>query len=123
MSLRPGIGATAMEDVARAYVHGHVEVAKDVVGALQHGKRLLPLGRYLRCRLRKELGRPLNGSMEDALAALQPLRELAEAYSDPQIFVKGTFNSKVFKDLIIENTEGEYRKLQAREALFKRRKQ
>lgn len=60
MSLRPGIGAWSMVDVARALGSDagldSVVSQGDVPYVLRHGKKLLPLGRYLRRRLRGELG-------------------------------------------------------------------
>ena len=58
MSLRPGIGAWAMEDVALTIMQ-HPRLAKqaDVPTALVHGKRPMPQGRYLRRQLRQALGR------------------------------------------------------------------
>lgn len=60
MSLRPGIGAGAMEDVARslscdAGLDSIIERG-DIPSALKHGKRLLPIGRYLKRELRKQMG-------------------------------------------------------------------
>lgn len=53
MSLRPGIGADAMHDAASTLLEFNlVEAQGDVPSALRHGKRILPLGRYLRRRLR-----------------------------------------------------------------------
>jgi len=58
--LRPGIGASAMEDVARSLSDAPgakaVSSLGDVPVVLQHGRRKLPLGRYLRRRLRHEMG-------------------------------------------------------------------
>lgn len=60
MSLKPGIGATAMEDVATTLQDrvGAAAVSSlgDVPIVLQHGRTKLPLGRYLRRRLRREMG-------------------------------------------------------------------
>lgn len=57
MSLRPGIGAYAMPDIASSVLSepGQGEVARtgDVPSVLRHGNRLHPLGRYLRDQLRK----------------------------------------------------------------------
>lgn len=53
MSLRPGIGADAMHDVASTVLEFNlVETQGDVPSALRHGKRIMPLGRYLRRHLR-----------------------------------------------------------------------
>jgi len=60
MSLRPGIGATAVPDIAETLsdVHGArlVSALGDVPTSLRHGRRSLPLGRYLRSKLREEMG-------------------------------------------------------------------
>lgn len=53
MSLRPGIGASAMIDVADAVMSSTaMSIQSDVPGVLRHGPRLMPLGRYLKKKLR-----------------------------------------------------------------------
>lgn len=56
MSLKPGIGALAIPDVAAALQNknGWDEISRlsDVPSALRHGQRVMPLGRYMRIRLR-----------------------------------------------------------------------
>lgn len=53
MSLKPGIGADAMHDVASTVLEFNlVEREGDVPSSLRHGKRIMPLGRYLRRQLR-----------------------------------------------------------------------
>lgn len=54
MSLKPGIGANALPLVSKA-LSAH-DITGDVPTVLRHGKRLLPLGRYLRSKLRDLLG-------------------------------------------------------------------
>lgn len=60
MSRRPGIGAGAVPVVAEALNDTHgarsIAVAGDVPQALSHGRVSLPLGRYLRRKLREEMG-------------------------------------------------------------------
>lgn len=60
MSLRPGIGATAVPDIARSCssdgVLDKIVADGDVPSSLQCGRSGMPLGRYLRRVLRKELG-------------------------------------------------------------------
>lgn len=72
MSLRPGIGALAMPDVANAclttYGSTLISENRDVPSALQHGKKLWPLGRYLRRRLRYEMGFSSMDTPKEALA-------------------------------------------------------
>lgn len=59
MSLKPGIGAGAVEDLARVHHSrgGSLVVARtgDVSGSYRQGGALWPLGRYLRSRLRQEV--------------------------------------------------------------------
>lgn len=59
MSLRPGIGAGAISKVAQALQSkaGWDEIGRtgDVPALLRHGAKTLPLGRYLRRKLREEM--------------------------------------------------------------------
>lgn len=85
MSLRPGIGALSMRDVARVLSCDvgldSVSAVGDVPSVLKHGKRLLPLGRYLRRRLRGELGFASKDTPPEAarLFVLRQESEKAEA--------------------------------------------
>lgn len=88
MSLRPGIGAGAMGDVARVLSTevGLDSVVQnlDVPSVLKHGKRLLPLGRYLRRCLRGSLGFASKDTPSEAsrLFALQKYAEKDLARSE-----------------------------------------
>lgn len=68
MSLRPGIGAGAMADVANSLSdrEGSALIARDgdVPAVLDHGRKRLPLGRYLRSKLREEMGFETTGAQE-----------------------------------------------------------
>lgn len=71
MSLRPGIGKDAMVEVANALQRFNLDQSQpDVPSALRHGGRLLPLGRYLRRKLRAQLGK----------------EESAPPFIDPEMF-------------------------------------
>lgn len=73
MSLRPGIGAGAMVSVGEALnsSSGALSIAAtgDVPTALRHERKSLPLGRYLRRKLREELGFETSGGQEKPMAA------------------------------------------------------
>lgn len=57
-SLKPGIGGDAMHEVASTFLQFNLETTQgDVPLTLRHGSRELPLGRYLRRRLRKLIGK------------------------------------------------------------------
>lgn len=74
MSLRPGIGADAIPDVASAMMQYRLEEKMvDVPQSLAHGKKELPLGRYLRRRLRLQCGLPENAPAEVIEALRQGL--------------------------------------------------
>lgn len=89
MSLRPGIGAVSLEHVAnvlKSSPHALQAILNDgdVPAILQHGGRKLPLGRYLRRKLREHLkiydefgtlgSQPLEGKVVQQ-AEMQILRE------------------------------------------------
>lgn len=70
MSLKPGIGAPAMMDVASHFGDHSLEYIAaelDVPSSLQVGKKKQPLGRYLKSKLREALGYgrvPIDGSLQ-----------------------------------------------------------
>lgn len=84
MSLRPGIGAVAIADVA-GYIlkspHAQRDIAdrSDVPHVLQHARKTLPLGRYMRDRLRKSLNLP-DGASPDAI--YKKTAEMLAVYKD-----------------------------------------
>jgi hypothetical protein len=82
MSLKPGIGAWLMDDVASTLLEHQLEDMKDVPISLRHGERLWPLGRYLRRRLRERIGRPPECPaevLEEMASELRPLRSYSQA--------------------------------------------
>jgi len=79
MSNRPGIGAALMDDLASKVMQYEL-VDVDVPGALDHGRRRLPLGRYLKRRLRVRVGLEANAPAVATVGAreeLQAMRKLA----------------------------------------------
>lgn len=69
MSLRPGIGADAMWQVASDMFRCSLDELGDVPGALAHGRKKLPLGRYLMNKLRVYLGKE-EGAPDETLARM-----------------------------------------------------
>lgn len=85
MSLRPGLGAGAMDDVARVLENVGIGVdpfksTGDVPVALRHGRRMLPLGRYLRRLLRANVG--FGGKEVPKAAAEGYARELRRMFEE-----------------------------------------
>lgn len=115
MSLRPGIGAGLMEDVASTLLEHNLDRPEDVPNQLMHGKTKLPLGRYLRNRIAERIGvDPKEVSKINQAKAqekLRPLQEATEANAP-----KG-FKRFYFKNLVIDAGEGKRIQLESR---FKR---
>lgn len=85
MSLRPGIGAWAMDEVAHGLLTYKLdEKLADVPTSLRHGVKLMPLGRYLRRRLRERIGRDPgcpNAVLEEMAQEMRPVSRVEERYS------------------------------------------
>jgi len=82
MSLKPGIGYGAMNEVADVLMRYNLDERDDVPGVLDHGKKKLPLGRYLMGTLRQMVGKEKRAPQEvlDTLAVeMLPLRLLARS--------------------------------------------
>lgn len=111
MSLRPGIGLGLMHDLASTLMELGTDNMLDVPTVLAHGRKQLPLGRYLRRKLRTFIGRDPNTPPE-ALAAykktLQPLREAAFNSSTP------------FKTAILEASLG--KRIQLAQSITRKRR-
>lgn len=82
MSLKPGLGYHAMHEVASQLMHFNLDTSQvDVPSTLRHGKKELPLGRYLRKNLRLMVGKDEKTPSEVTLKIseeLLPLRILAK---------------------------------------------
>lgn len=92
MSNRPGIGALVIKDVAESLnSDAGMELLLrngDVPAALSHGKRSLPLGRYLRSKLRQEMGldeeKIRKENYQRKTGELSALREKAKGIACPK---------------------------------------
>lgn len=80
MSLKPGIGADALWNVASEMMRLGLDDRGDVPTTLLQGGKSMPLGRYLTRRLRRLVGKDEKAPVEvvqEALDKLQVLREYA----------------------------------------------
>lgn len=111
-SLRPGIGADAMWQVASDLMLHQLENRSDVPTALRHGAMQWPLGRYLTRKLRARIGKEEKApeaTLEKIKEELRPLREAA-------------FNSSSsLSDAIAAQSEQPILNLEAKQKLHKRR--
>lgn len=114
MSNRPGIGADALHEVASELMRFNLDNTQaDVPSALRHGKRELPLGRYLTRRLRK-----LTGKDEQA-----PAETLLKIEAEVQDVRKTAFdNSESFSSALQKANAGKVASFKARSNIFKTRK-
>lgn len=103
-----GLGAIAMETVSTAMMRSRWKNAPDVPGTLTHSGRDLPLGRYLRNRLRSARGQeqraPRNLAHEQEMLAV-----LRNSFSTP---------GRSLKDQYVADTQTKYDRWKARRTLF-----
>lgn len=123
MSLRPGIGAGAMEAVAGSLMWDRggleeVERNVDVPGALCHGGKSLPLGRYLKRRLRGELG--FESKDTPVASCKQYASEMsflfAEALSNPEN------SSKSLSEIVVDMNKQKIINMENRRKIFDSRR-
>lgn len=112
MSLRPGIGASAMHEVADVWLSHNLEKLEDDVPlALRHGAHELPLGRYLRKRLRLLVGK-------DEKAPQVVLDKIAEELRDVR---ESAFNASTsFASAIVDSAKGKFARFEAKQKLYKK---
>ena len=117
MSLRPGIGAGAMADVARALSTeaglDSIVLNHDVPTVLKHGKRVLPIGRYLRRKLRGELGFASEDTPEEA-ARMYALRQAAEKVEERDLLSKQGHKSWDVEKIILDRRKQKIKNIESR---------
>lgn len=122
-SLKPGIGAPAMEVLRDAVFsrHGLAEFHRvgDVPHQLRFGRRVLALGRYLRRRLRDEIG------MDDASLEAVKSRFMEEKSTEVLALLQAALSSgsvaSSAQSVIVESNLGRIRSVEARLAIRKGR--
>lgn len=117
MSLRPGIGAGAVEDIARV-LRTDVGLASialngDVPHALRHGTKLVSIGRYLRGKLRKSVMGSSEQTADRKKAYWQEMWALRKkAEDDP------SRKAKKFSQYLVDMNAQKMRNLEARTKIF-----
>lgn len=116
MSLRPGLGAWAMDDLSKVLMSSdagvdHLVKSGDVPTALRHSGKLLPLGRYLRRKLREALGFGSLDTTEEAMRKLsQEMRRVfEEALASPEGPTEGLKYLEQVKAQRILNAESRFK--------------
>lgn len=114
MSLKPGIGADFMFEVASTLMEFNLEEKLvDVPSTLRHANRVMPLGRYLTQKLRTYVGKDEKAPQEildKVKEELQPLRDAAFE------------GSRSFKKEIIAAADQAVMNMEARQRIFRQRK-
>lgn len=116
MSNRPyGIGAGALEEVAATLKRFNLDQTQtDVPSALRHGSRTMPLGRYMRGKLREAIGKEKNAPRE-SLAELEATMRDVYARS-----INGTEVSP--KKILLEDGKQKVLQMEVRSKIFKQGK-
>lgn len=119
MSLRPGIGAGASDEMADVLLKHRLDDAAHIPTRLAHGQSKLPIGRYLRDRLRERI----NVSKED-------LQKFLDENQDPQVlalreaaFRNAPPGSKAFayKQALIDHNQGSIIRAESRAKIHKKK--
>lgn len=120
MSNRPGIGAPALDKLIDFLTSDHgvslIEGTGDVTTTVRHGKRDLPLGRYLISRLRQAIGGE-EKFKEDALNrySAEMLALYREAKKDPKNV------SKSFRSMLLDSGAQKVLNMESRANIFKKK--
>lgn len=107
MSLRPGIGATALTEIVDVLTTEHgcdeLSLLGDVPHQLRCGKKSLPLGRYLRSKLRERLNftqNIFNGSRVPAVSVKRYEEEMLQLFKEERS--KKDYKRKTNAEIIVE---------------------
>lgn len=121
MSLKPGIGAHAMDTLVKALRtevgQSYLGVQGDVPFILNHGQKVMPLGRYLRRKLREKLGRAADTPKSKFKEFGQQLRRLLEE-SLEITERKEAFDKQGVKGLFLEENRQKIINLEARSKIY-----
>lgn len=114
MSLRPGIGAPALREVAKTVVrHELVDKLGDVPSQLTHGTKTFPLGRYLTRKLRSRCGLSESAPEVTVQKSQEELRPMWEA---AQSLPRG-IRAAAFKSMVLDAFDTKAGQLAARQSI------
>lgn len=124
MSLKPGLGALSAEQIAAAIEppegFSYVEAVGDVPSALSHGGSSLPLGRYMRARIREAVSYDDPGAMSADAARRQ--KEMQALWLSHYRITGAEGVSNTLRDVIQKESEQKIRNLTSKYKLYKSRK-
>lgn len=116
MSRRPGLGVNALYDVADVLLKFNLEISQaDVPSVLTHGKKNLPLGNFMRRKLRTFTGKDEHAPPEVLEEINREVRDLLQAsIADPE--------APSLKAMINKRDKGKIASVHARSSIFNKRK-
>lgn len=121
MSRNPGIGAIAAQDIADSldndYGHRFIHVTNDVPVSLHHGGKPLPLGRYMRRKIREAFGFQNIGGQGQSEEELQKEFELFLLQPDLYTSQKHEEREKLERERHVR-----VRQLEAKAKIYQQRK-
>lgn len=120
MSTKPGLGYNALWEVADVLMKFNLEERDDVPSALQHGKKILPLGRYLRQNLRLMVGKDAKAPESTIAKSQEEMYSVLADIEKETSFSHGT-KMAVARLKAIENGDQQFRKLEAWQKIRKRK--
>ena len=121
MSNRPGIGADAVSEIADAVkeVWRHQTYCDlDVPFSMSVGRKSFPIGRYLRHKLRDELGMPEGG--RNSMDVYEKSKELSLLLSDK--IANSTSEPHTLANVLAEKNRQKLRNAESRSKIYKQRK-
>lgn len=126
MSLKPGIGFSAMHEIAHMHLTYNIsENEGDVISSLRHGPAIRPLGRYLTRTLRKMIGNAPDAPIKTLARQKAALYDLQQNSLDNKDnpFKKGLTDLEKtrFKNAIIDKYQGKADAQENRQRIYKKR--
>lgn len=117
MSLRPGIGMGALDKLAETIIKFNLDKRQaDVPVSLAHGRKQLPLGRFLRRKLREKLGR-------DPKTPQEALNVLQAQLLDVRLAARADKENPSYRFHLVEKHRGAVDQMKARAKIWKRKRE
>lgn len=116
MSRRPGIGVFAMDDVADVLLRFNlVSPQGDVPSSLRHGSREMPLGRFLRGKLRERVGLDAKAPESTRIQMVEEMRPmLLASKTDP--------DAPSLARQVVKANAGKVARFEARQKIYNRKR-
>lgn len=121
MSLRPGIGYSAMHEVADKVLQW-VDQNEDVPTSLTHGRKPMPLGRYLTRTLREMSGRDKNAPLDTVLKVQEEMQPMRDRVKEMAGHLPLSIQNHLLTEAIRVSNDQAFQNQQARARIFRQRR-